>query len=196
MTFTALLIVGLTVAGERFGTTVAGVLAALPIVASVLAVFTHARHGRDALVAMLCGMLGGLGTFVSFCALIALLAEPAGVIPAFVLATGAALLVQLMVVVLLISKDSRSAADGVSQGAVRNREPATRRWNTRRGNLAERSESFSVRAPEPQPSSTTTKPKLKTSRIQRKLRPGRAITRRVTRARDAGHSHPRRKGGR
>ena len=100
MALTALLIVGLTVAGERFGPTVAGVLAALPTVASVLAVFTHARHGRDALVAMLRGMLGGLGTFVSFCALIALLAEPAGVIPAFVLATGAALLVQLVVAVL------------------------------------------------------------------------------------------------
>ena len=97
MALTALLIVGLTVAGERFGPTVAGVLAALPIVASVLAVFTHARHGCDALLAMLRGMLGGLGTFVSFCALIALLAEPAGLIPAFVLATGAALLAQLVV---------------------------------------------------------------------------------------------------
>jgi len=100
MVLTALLIVGLTVAGEQFGPTVAGVLAALPAVASVLAVFTHARHGHDALIAMLHGMLGGLGTFVSFCALIALLAEPAGLIPAFLLATGAALLVQLVVAVL------------------------------------------------------------------------------------------------
>jgi hypothetical protein len=99
MALTALLIVGLTVAGERFGPTVAGILAALPIVASILAVFTHARHGRDALVAMLRGMLGGLATFVSFCALIALLAEPAGLIPAFTLATCAALLVQLVVAV-------------------------------------------------------------------------------------------------
>jgi hypothetical protein len=100
MVMTALLIVGLTVAGERFGPTVAGLLAALPAVASVLAVFTHARHGHDALIAMLHGMLGGLGAFVSFCALIALLAEPAGLIPAFLLATGAALLVQLVVAVL------------------------------------------------------------------------------------------------
>jgi hypothetical protein len=79
---------------------VAGVLAALPTLASVLAVFTHARLGHDALVAMLRGKLGGLGSFVTFCALIALLIEPAGVIPAFVLATGAALLVQLVVAVL------------------------------------------------------------------------------------------------
>ena len=97
MALTALLIVGLTVAGDRFGATVAGVLAALPTLASVLALFTHARHGHDALIAMLRGMLGGLAAFVSFCALIALLLEPAGVIPAFLLATGAALVIQLVV---------------------------------------------------------------------------------------------------
>lgn len=94
---TALLVIGLTLAGGRFGPTVAGVLAALPALASVLAVFTHARQGHDALVAMLRGMLAGLGTFVSFCALIALLVEPVGVVSAFGFATGAALLVQLVV---------------------------------------------------------------------------------------------------
>jgi hypothetical protein len=97
MVLTALLIVGLSVAGERFGPTVAGVLAALPTLASVLAVFTHARHGHAALVAMLRGMLGGLAAFVTFCALIALLVEPGGVAPAFALATAAAVLVQLVV---------------------------------------------------------------------------------------------------
>lgn len=99
MVLTALLIVGLTVIGERFGPTVAGVVAALPTLASVLAVFTHARHGHDALVAMLRGMLGGLGSFVTFCALIALLAEPAGTLAAFAVAAAAALLVQLAVAV-------------------------------------------------------------------------------------------------
>jgi hypothetical protein len=94
---TALLIVGLILAGERFGPTVAGILAALPALASVLAVFTHARHGHDPLIAMLRGMLVGLAAFVSFCALIALLVEPTGVIPAFVVATGDAVLIQLIV---------------------------------------------------------------------------------------------------
>ena len=96
MALTALLIVGLTIAGGRFGPTVAGVLAALPTLASVLAVFTHARHGHDALVAMLRGMLGGLASFVTFCASIALVIEAAGVIPAFLIATAAAVLVQLL----------------------------------------------------------------------------------------------------
>jgi hypothetical protein len=97
MALTALLIVGLTVAGERFGPAVAGVLAALPTLASVVTVFTHARHGHEALAATLHGMLGGLWAFVTFCALIALLVEPAGMVPAFALATGVAVLVQLLV---------------------------------------------------------------------------------------------------
>ena len=95
MALTAVLIVGLTTAGERFGPAVAGILAALPTLASVLAVFTHARFGRDALVSMLRGMLGGLAAFVIFCALIAQLIEPAGSAAAFLLATAAAILAQL-----------------------------------------------------------------------------------------------------
>jgi hypothetical protein len=95
MALTVALILGLTAAGEQFGPAVAGILAALPTLASVLAVFTHARFGHEALVAMLRGMLGGLAGFVVFCALIALLVEPAGVAPAFALATVAAALTQL-----------------------------------------------------------------------------------------------------
>lgn len=94
MALTALLIVALTRAGERFGATVAGILAALPTVASVLATFTHARHGHDALLALLRGMLSGLAGFVVFCATIALVIEPAGMVPAFLLATAAAVLLQ------------------------------------------------------------------------------------------------------
>jgi hypothetical protein len=97
MALTAVLIVAIARAGERFGPTAAGMLAALPILASVLAVFTHARHGPDALVTLLRGTLDGLAGFVSFCALIALVVEPAGVIAAFGLATAAAVLAQLAI---------------------------------------------------------------------------------------------------
>ena len=101
MTLTALLIVGLTTASERFGPAVAGILAALPTLASVVAVFTHARFGGGALVSMLRGMLGGLAAFVIFCALIAQLIEPNGVAVAFLLATVAAMLAQLAAVRLV-----------------------------------------------------------------------------------------------
>ena len=80
-----------TTASDQFGPAVAGILAALPTLASVLAVFTHARFGGDALVSMLRGMLGGLAAFVIFCALIAQLIEPAGVAVAFLLAIAAAM---------------------------------------------------------------------------------------------------------
>ena len=91
----------LTMASDRFGPAVAGILAALQTLASVLAVFTHARFGGGALVSMLRGMLGGLAAFVTFCALIAQLIEPTGVAVAFLLATVAAMLAQLAAVRLV-----------------------------------------------------------------------------------------------
>ena len=94
MAATALLIVALTMAGSRFGPTVAGVLAALPTLASVLAVFTHARHGADALLGLLRGMLGGMVAFAAFCVVVALLVDRAGIAAAFLAATLAAVAVQ------------------------------------------------------------------------------------------------------
>jgi hypothetical protein len=93
MAATALLIVLLTAAGNRFGPTVAGVLASLPTLASVLAVRTHVRHGRRALLGLLRGMLGGMAGFVVFCAVVGALVVPAGVLPAFLAATLATVLV-------------------------------------------------------------------------------------------------------
>lgn len=94
MALTAAMIVGISAAAGRFGAAVAGALAALPTVASVLAVSTHQQHGADAVLDLLHGMLGGMAAFVLFCAVVGLLVEPAGVAAAFILATAAALLVQ------------------------------------------------------------------------------------------------------
>jgi len=94
MALTALMIVGISAVASQFGPAVAGALAALPTVASVLAVSTHSRHGPEAVLDLLRGMLGGMTAFVMFCALIGLLVEPAGVAAAFALATAAAVVVQ------------------------------------------------------------------------------------------------------
>lgn len=94
MVLTAALIVGISAAAARFGPAVAGALAALPTVASVLATSTHRRDGSDAALALLRGMLRGMAGFVLFCAVVGLLVEPAGVAAAFVPATAAAVLVQ------------------------------------------------------------------------------------------------------
>ena len=94
MALTALLAVSLTAAASRLGPVVAGVLAALPVLASILAAFTHARYGASAVVELLHGMLGGMAGFVCFCALVAALVEPAGIAAAFAVSAVAALAVQ------------------------------------------------------------------------------------------------------
>lgn len=94
MLVTALLIVSLTTAAGRLGALVSGVLAALPVLASVLAVATHRGQGPAAATELLRGMLGGMTGFVAFCLLVALLLEPAGTAAAFGIATASCLLLQ------------------------------------------------------------------------------------------------------
>jgi hypothetical protein len=95
MAMTALLVAALAAAAARLGPTAGGILAALPVLACVLAVFTHDRHGAPAVAQLLRGMLAGMAGFVVFCALVARLVEPAGIVAAFTLATAAALAAQL-----------------------------------------------------------------------------------------------------
>jgi hypothetical protein len=76
------------------GATVGGVLAALPILACILAAFTHQRHGSGAATQLLRGMLSGMAGFVVFCVLVAALVETAGAVATFTAATVSALLIQ------------------------------------------------------------------------------------------------------
>lgn len=96
MALTAALIILLTVLSDLFGPVVGGMLAALPVLASVLAVFTHRVDGSQAAIGMLRGMLTGMAGFVVFCATIALLAAPAGTALAFVTATACAVAAQTL----------------------------------------------------------------------------------------------------
>lgn len=94
MLLTATLVVALTLAADRFGPVAAGALSALPVLASVLAVFTHRSHGRDAVVDLLRGMSTGLAAFAVFCVIVGGLVDRAGVAIAFAAATAAAMGVQ------------------------------------------------------------------------------------------------------
>jgi hypothetical protein len=94
MALTATLVVCLTWAAGRFGPVAGGILAALPVLASILAAFTHGQLGAGAVTALLRGMLAGMAGFVSFCLLVAVLAEPAGIAVAFAAAAVVALAVQ------------------------------------------------------------------------------------------------------
>jgi hypothetical protein len=90
MAATAALVVVLTGATELLGPLIGGALAALPILASVLATFTHRDQGPPATIALLRGMLAGLPCFVAFCTAVAMLVAPLGVPLAFSAATVAA----------------------------------------------------------------------------------------------------------
>lgn len=94
MALTAALVVSLAAAGGRLGPTAGGILAALPVLACILAVFTHGRCGGAASAELLRGMLGGMAGFVAFCALVAALVDRAGVAVTFTAATIAAVAVQ------------------------------------------------------------------------------------------------------
>jgi hypothetical protein len=94
MALTAVLVVSLTAAAGRLGPVVGGLLAALPVLASVLAVFTHEQQGGAAGCALLRGMLSGMAGFVVFCVLVALLVDRAGVAATFVAAALAAVAAQ------------------------------------------------------------------------------------------------------
>jgi hypothetical protein len=94
MALTALLVAALSAAAAAFGPVAGGILAALPVLASVLAVFTHERHGPAALAELLRGMLRGMAGFVVFCALVAALLERSGIAAAFAFAALAAVAAQ------------------------------------------------------------------------------------------------------
>jgi hypothetical protein len=97
MALTGLLVVSLAAAASWLGATAGGILSALPVLACVLAAFTHERHGSAAATQLLRGMLSGMAGFVVFCLLVAALVETAGVAATFAAATGSALIVQAAV---------------------------------------------------------------------------------------------------
>lgn len=96
MALTAVLVALLVMGGELFGATVGGLLTALPVLASVLAVFTHRRDGSFAAIALLRGMIGGMTGFVGFCAVVSLLIVPAGTAAAFAAAAATAVGAQVL----------------------------------------------------------------------------------------------------
>ena len=94
MLLTAALVIALAAAGAALGPIVGGMLAALPVLASLLAVFTHRQDGGHAATSLLRGSVAGMAGFVAFVEVVAVLVVPSGIGVAFVGATAAALLVQ------------------------------------------------------------------------------------------------------
>ncbi len=66
-----------------FGARLAGYAAIFPLVASVVASFSHALHGRDAAVRFLAGMCRGMWSVATFALVLALLLPRTSLVPAF-----------------------------------------------------------------------------------------------------------------
>jgi hypothetical protein len=97
MAVTAALVVTVTALAAALGPGVGGVVAALPVLASILATFTHQQLGAPAVVVMLRGMLEGMLGFALFCVIVAELIPRAGIAAAFSAAVVAALAAQATV---------------------------------------------------------------------------------------------------
>jgi hypothetical protein len=98
MASAALLVAVLSAVAGAVGPLIGGMLAALPVLACVLAVFTHREAGGPAVIGLLRGMLVGMGSFVLFCQVIVLTIVPYGIAPAFAAATVVAVAAQALTV--------------------------------------------------------------------------------------------------
>jgi hypothetical protein len=90
---TAAFVLALTAGAGALGPRLSGLLAAFPVLASVLSAFTHAQEGAGAVAEFLRGLVAGLAGFAAFCFTVAVLLTNAGALVAFAAATAVALVV-------------------------------------------------------------------------------------------------------
>jgi hypothetical protein len=95
------LVLALTAIAGWLGPRLSGLLAPFPIIATVLATFTHAQHGSREVQNLLRWLLSGYGAFALFCFTLAIALRPLGTAGAFALATAVALLTQGAIIALL-----------------------------------------------------------------------------------------------
>jgi hypothetical protein len=88
---TAALVLALTGLAGALGPRLSGLLASFPILATVLAAFTHAQEGPAAAAQLLRGFATGLVAFASFCFAVAELLPGSSVAVAFLASAGIAL---------------------------------------------------------------------------------------------------------
>jgi hypothetical protein len=94
------LVLALTALAGQLGSRLSGLLAPFPVIASVLAVFTHVLHGERDLVGIMRGFLAGLVAYSLFCFV---LAESLPILPiaaSFALAVATALVTQTVALAL------------------------------------------------------------------------------------------------
>jgi hypothetical protein len=91
------LVLTLTALAGWLGPQLSGLLAPFPIIATVLAIFTHAQRGVDDTLRLLRGLISAYGAFALFCFTLAVSLRSLGIAAGFLLATAVALLAQALV---------------------------------------------------------------------------------------------------
>jgi hypothetical protein len=95
------LVLALSAIAGWLGSRLSGLLAPFPIIATVLATFTHAQHGTREAQRLLRWLLGGYGAFALFCFTLAITLRPLGTAAGFALASAVALLTQAAIIAVI-----------------------------------------------------------------------------------------------
>jgi len=90
------LVLALTAASGWLGSRLSGLLAPFPVIASVLATFTHAQRGADEFLRLARGLIAGFFAFALFCFTLAISLTTLGISVSFALAIGVAVLTQVI----------------------------------------------------------------------------------------------------
>jgi hypothetical protein len=90
------LVLALTAASGWLGSRLSGLLAPFPVIASVLATFTHAQRGADEFLRLARGLIAGFFAFALFCFTLAISLTTLGIAVSFALAIGVAVLTQVI----------------------------------------------------------------------------------------------------
>jgi hypothetical protein len=98
------LVLALTALAGQLGASLSGLLAPFPVVASVLAVFTHAQSGEGDLLRIMRGFLMGLVAYALFCFALAVTLESLSIAAGFLLATAIALATQAVALTLTLRR--------------------------------------------------------------------------------------------
>jgi uncharacterized membrane protein (GlpM family) len=93
-------VLALTALAGELGAKLSGLLAPFPVIASVLAVFTHAQHGEQDLRRIMRGFVIGLVAYALFCFALAVSLESLGITASFLLAAVVALATQAVALTL------------------------------------------------------------------------------------------------
>jgi hypothetical protein len=114
----AVLVVVLTALAGALGPQVSGLLAAVPMLSSVLLVFTHRHEGSERARGILRGFVAGLVATAIFMEIVADGVVPLGVGPAFALATAACLAYQALALRWISLRGRRRVSGTAGQSAT------------------------------------------------------------------------------